>query len=171
MALVAGWPVRKPNWARSPGLPTGPTLPPYDAGAASAGSGGGACPAFLVFGAVGSCHGFGATGAGGDSGTGGCGVRTKAGFEVPGTGTAGDIHGGSGGLGSARLGFGLISGGPTATRLPLSPRTVPAGAPDPVAAGNSAATARRVLGPGRNERRRETAWPFQLAVLRESARV
>ena len=33
----------------------------------------------------------------------------------------GVIHGGSGGFGSARLGFGLISGGPTATRLPLAP--------------------------------------------------
>ena len=57
----------------------------------------------------------------------GCGVGISAGLAEPGTGGAGVIPAGSGGLGSARFGFGLISGGPTATRFPLGPNTVPRG--------------------------------------------
>lgn len=46
---------------------------------------------------------------------------------MPGTGPDGGIHAGSGGFGSARLGFVLTNGGPTATRFPLAPKTVPGG--------------------------------------------
>ncbi|SKW75173.1 Uncharacterised protein [Mycobacteroides abscessus subsp. abscessus] len=57
----------------------------------------------------------------------GGGIGASEGSAVPGTRGAGPVHQGKGGLGSIRLGVGLISGGPTATRFPLGPRTVPGG--------------------------------------------
>lgn len=76
-------------------------------------------------------HGaLGATGA--THGCCGCGVAGApgdglSGLALPGTGGDGVIPGASGGLGSVKFGVGLISGGPTATRFPSGPITVPGG--------------------------------------------
>ena len=114
VASVAGWPVITVNMFRSYWLPTGPTLPPKE-------------PRYDDCGIHGAFGATGATQVGGDPGVAGAPGDGLSGFALPGTGGDGVSHEGSGGLGSVRLGVRLTSGGPTATRFPSGPITVPGG--------------------------------------------